>query len=645
MAPGCDSKERREEGPSCAKVGPSPSLPRTVEAQALSSPTGLDARRMAQVLLHRYAGVRAVANKWRSVALALLIVTSAGGLLIGNVGTADASVSVTRTVQSISDGAPWWYTSMAVDSQDHVHLCFSDGADIYYANDAGGAMTSQTLEGAHGAGVDCCLAVDGQGRAHLSFTDGTDRDLHYATNASGLWSYEVVDSSGDVGRDSRIAVDGAGGVHIAYIGSGLKYAERSGGGWIVQTIDAEGEDVHAMVLDSRGHVHILYSDGANHRYATRADGGWSLETVVDRSLIPGGAMVVDAQDRVHFALVNANYELLYANESTGFWNAQRVATSVRADSPRIAGDTSGRAHIIYTDGQRSSLMYSTNLDGSWSSHTIEPQDGGASIFPGAVVVDSHGAAHALYLKGSPSTTDLVVRYAALAPEVHTLPGAPLDLTAVPGNGRAEISWSAPLSDGGSPITGYLVYWRMGAEGVDSSVFVNGTSYLRTDLVGGREYYCRVAAVNGEGVGASTSAIMITVLGRAPYPSAPRDLNATYIDGRVLLTWSPPIYGENITGYRVYRGTTSSMDNLVTVNGTFWEDRDLKGGVTYYYMVNAENGSGSGDLSDTVDVTVPTSFIDDAAAFLGSAGGVVMMAGLAVAIIGTAWYAMGRRRAR
>ena len=88
-----------------------------------------------------------------------------------------------------------------------------------------------------------------------------------------------------------------------------------------------------------------------------------------------------------------------------------------------------------------------------------------------------------------------------------------------------------------------------------------------------------------------------------------------------------------------------MDNLVTVNGTFWEDRDLKGGVTYYYMVNAENGSGSGDLSDTVDVTVPTSFIDDAAAFLGSARGVVMMAGLAVAIIGTAWYAMGRRRAR
>ena len=42
------------------------------------------------------------------------------------------------------------------------------------------------------------------------------------------------------------------------------------------------------------------------------------------------------------------------------------------------------------------------------------------------------------------------------------------------------------------------------------MFVNGTSYLLTDLVGGREYYCRVAAVNGEGVGASTSAIMIMV---------------------------------------------------------------------------------------------------------------------------------------
>ncbi len=627
------------------RSGPSPSLPRVADAQALSSPTALDVRRMAQVVLNRHAEVRAVVKKWRSLALALLIVMSAGGLLIGNAGTADASVSVTLTMQSLSDGAPWWFTSMAVDSQDHVHLCFSDGTDIHYANDASGAMTSQTLEGAHGAGVDCYLAVDGQGGAHLSFTDVTDRDLHYATNAAGSWSYEIVDSSGDVGRDSRIAVDDEGVAHIAYIGSGLKYAEGSGGEWSVQTIDAEGEDVHAMVLDSRGRVYILYSDGANHRYATRTDGGWSLETVVDRSLIPGGAMVVDAQDHVHFALVNANYELLYANESTGFWNAQRVATSVRADSPRIAGDPNGRAHIIYTDGRRSSLMYSTNLDGSWSGHTIEPQDGGRSVYSGAIVVDSHGAAHALYLKGLPSSTDLVVRYAALTPEIQTVPGAPQDLTAVPGNGRADLSWSAPVSDGGSPITGYLLYWREGTEGDYSSVFVDGTTYLRTDLVAGREYYCRVAAVNGEGVGASTSAIMITVEGVPPHPSAPRDLKATYADGKVVLTWSPPIYGENITGYGVYRGTTSSVEFFVTVNGTVWEDRDLKGGTTYYYTVNAENDSGSGDLSDTVNVTVPSSFFDDAAAFLGSTGGVVMMAGLAVAIIGTVWYTMGRRRAR
>lgn len=590
-------------------------------------------------------GGRTITKPWLSLVLAVMMVASAGGLLLGSADTADASLSVTPVVQSLSDGASWWYTSMAIDPQDHVHVCYSDGEDLHYANDAGGTLFSLTLAGAHGAGVDCSLAVDGQGRAHISYTDNTDVDLRYATNAGGSWSYEIVDSSGEVGRDSRIVVDDQGVAHIGYIGSGLRYAERSGGEWNVVTLDPDGEDIHAMVLDSRGRAYILYSDGSSHRYAAMTDSGWSLETVVDRSLIPGGSMVLDAQDRVHFALVNANYDLLYANESTGFWNAQRVATSVKADSPRIAGDDDGRAHIIYTDGQRSSLMCATNLGGSWSSHVIEPQDEGRSVYSGAVVVDSQGAAHALYLMGSPSTNDLVVRYASFTPDVHTVPSAPQELTAVPGNNQAEVRWSAPLSDGGSPITGYLLYWREGAEGDYSSVFVNGTSHLRTGLLTGREYYCKVAAINDEGVGPNTSAILITVAGGTPYPSAPRGLSAAYSDGTVVLTWSAPTYGENITGYRVYRGTTSSMEHLATVNGTTVEDRDLQAGMTYYYNVNAENESGAGEVSETVSVTVPSSTLDDIIAFLGSTGGAVLIAGLAVASIGTAWYVLGRRRAR
>src|SRR5439155_1881010 len=37
------------------------------------------------------------------------------------------------------------------------------------------------------------------------------------------------------------------------------------------------------------------------------------------------------------------------------------------------------------------------------------------------------------------------------------PGAPTNLQAIPGNGNVSLTWSAPSSDGGSPITTYTVY--------------------------------------------------------------------------------------------------------------------------------------------------------------------------------------------
>ena len=39
----------------------------------------------------------------------------------------------------------------------------------------------------------------------------------------------------------------------------------------------------------------------------------------------------------------------------------------------------------------------------------------------------------------------------------TVPGAPTGLTATPGDGQVTLSWAAPASDGGSPVTGYNVY--------------------------------------------------------------------------------------------------------------------------------------------------------------------------------------------
>jgi fibronectin type 3 domain-containing protein len=82
----------------------------------------------------------------------------------------------------------------------------------------------------------------------------------------------------------------------------------------------------------------------------------------------------------------------------------------------------------------------------------------------------------------------------------TQPGPPTRLTATPGDGQVTLTWTAPASDGGAAISGYLVY-RGTSPGGESGVPVNGapvqgTSYMLSGLRNGTRYYFTVAAVNG-----------------------------------------------------------------------------------------------------------------------------------------------------
>ena len=70
------------------------------------------------------------------------------------------------------------------------------------------------------------------------------------------------------------------------------------------------------------------------------------------------------------------------------------------------------------------------------------------------------------------------------------PGAPTGLTATPENGEVALSWAAPASDGGAPVTSYRVYDSTVAgftpgTPVKSST---GTSATVTGLANGTTYY-------------------------------------------------------------------------------------------------------------------------------------------------------------
>jgi hypothetical protein len=82
----------------------------------------------------------------------------------------------------------------------------------------------------------------------------------------------------------------------------------------------------------------------------------------------------------------------------------------------------------------------------------------------------------------------------------SVPSAPQNLTGAPARGKGvQLSWSAPASDGGSPITGYNIYRGTvsGGETLLTSVG-NVTSFKDTSTTRGQTYYYIVKAVNAVG---------------------------------------------------------------------------------------------------------------------------------------------------
>jgi glucose/arabinose dehydrogenase len=79
------------------------------------------------------------------------------------------------------------------------------------------------------------------------------------------------------------------------------------------------------------------------------------------------------------------------------------------------------------------------------------------------------------------------------------PSAPTIGSAVAGNGEATVSWTAPTSNGGSPITGYVVTPYVGFVGGTPTVFGStSTTQTITGLTNGSTYRFRVQATNAIG---------------------------------------------------------------------------------------------------------------------------------------------------
>jgi len=180
-----------------------------------------------------------------------------------------------------------------------------------------------------------------------------------------------------------------------------------------------------------------------------------------------------------------------------------------------------------------------------------------------------------------------------------LAGAPTGVSAVAGVASASVSFTAPSSDGGSPIGYYIVTAYDQTNPSDPS---NGTQWAgssspitKPGLVAGHSYTFTVAAVNGVGIGpdsASSSSVTIP----SP-PDAPTAVVATPGVNNASVAFTPGADNGSPIGYFIvtaYDQTNPSDPS----NGTQWAGggspivkSGLVSGHSYTFTVAAANGVG------------------------------------------------------
>ena len=267
-----------------------------------------------------------------------------------------------------------------------------------------------------------------------------------------------------------------------------------------------------------------------------------------------------------------NYEILYAEQTAGVWSAYKPVTRAAsaATNATVTGLTNGKPHVF--------VVRAVNAKG------VSPWTQLASLT-------------------TPAAAPSVIR----------------SLAASGGNGRVTLTWSAPVSDGGSPITNYSIMYADQTAGIWSAykpvtrAASTTTTATVTGLTNDKPHIFVVRAENAAGVGAwVTLSPVVTPAGVAPV--AISALKATGGNTKVTLTWTAPADngGSAITNYEImyadrtsgvwsaYKPVTRPASTATTAVVT-----GLTNGKEHIFVVRAVNAKGVSAWVTLAPVVTPT----------------------------------------
>ncbi|MCY3634413.1 MAG: fibronectin type III domain-containing protein [bacterium] len=193
----------------------------------------------------------------------------------------------------------------------------------------------------------------------------------------------------------------------------------------------------------------------------------------------------------------------------------------------------------------------------------------------------------------------------------TTPGAPGNVTAVAGDSQLRVTWTAPVDNGGAPVTAYSVAYKANAftcptRNTINTWIVGTTSSTTVTLVGlanSHSYRVCVQATNSAG----DSGWVGTTNSPSNRPGEPTGVQIiSRGPDQLTVAWNAPAAtgGSAITGYTVQWCTATnnacaSSWSSASATGTSIGISGLSGGTAYGVRVQALNSSGTGRWSNTV----------------------------------------------
>lgn len=362
------------------------------------------------------------------------------------------------------------------------------------------------------------MAVDGAGQVTMAWMGCPTApacSIATARFAAGGWgAVGTLDDPGtsDVGLP-RAAVDGTGNAFVTWTtGAAPAKVARAGvfagGTWTTGTVSAAGEEVRNPHVAAGGTgATVMWGSGPDGTGAIRAR-RWAAGAWGDTSDLSAAGQQVNA-DSWDTQASNGSAVAIWLAPKGGNNIAQAVTFAVVPDAPPMPTLQPGNRSLAVT--------WVPPVDpGTTVTYTATATPGGRTCTaqsPAATctitgLVNGRRYRVAVTAANSEGTSPASPQTAPTAPV--GVPGAPRTVGArVVGTGRVAVAWRAPASNGGEPITGYVV--RAAPSG-RRCITQGRRTCVVTGLAAGRAYRFTVRARNGIGLGPRSAASRAVMLG-------------------------------------------------------------------------------------------------------------------------------------